>query len=145
MLRRVLVLLVTVVAGVALPFLDAMVPASTAIAQTAAAAKPRLGFFYIPHGAIMRDWTPDTLGADFDFKPLLKPFEEFRDNVTVVLFLDGGDNQPDSGDDAFINTTTTAGGGAYAFSSLIPATYWVAVDSKTVPPNAAFNGGFGQH
>jgi len=75
-------------ASVALPFLDAMVPAATAIAQTAAASKPRLGFFYIPHGAIMRDWTPDTLGADFDFKPILKPFEKFRDKVTVVSGLD---------------------------------------------------------
>jgi len=75
-------------ASVALPFLDAMVPAATAIAQTAAVSKPRLGFFYIPHGAIMRDWTPDTLGADFDFKPILKPFEEFRDKVTVVSGLD---------------------------------------------------------
>jgi parallel beta-helix repeat protein len=67
-----------------------------------------------------------------------------RDNVTVALFRDGGDNQPDSGDDTFISTTTTAGGGAYSFSGLTPATYWVAVDSRTVPPNAAFNGGFGQ-
>jgi hypothetical protein len=66
------------------------------------------------------------------------------DNVTVILFRDGGDNQPDGGDDTFITTTTTAGGGAYSFGGLIPATYWVAVDSKTVPPNAVFNGGFGQ-
>jgi hypothetical protein len=66
------------------------------------------------------------------------------DNVTVALFRDGGDNLPDSGDDTFINTTTTAGGGAYSFSGLAPATYWVAVDSKTVTPDAALNGGFGQ-
>ena len=74
--------------SIALPFLDAMVPAATAIAQTAAAPKPRMGFFYIPHGAIMRDWTPDTTGSDFDFKPILKPFEPFRDMVTVVSGLD---------------------------------------------------------
>jgi hypothetical protein len=37
----------------ALPLLDAMVPAATALAQTAAAPKLRMGFFYIPHGAIM--------------------------------------------------------------------------------------------
>jgi len=75
-------------ASVALPFLDAMVPAATAIAQTAAAPKPRMGFFYMPHGAIMRDWTPDKIGTDFDFKPILKPFEPFRDMVTVVSGLD---------------------------------------------------------
>ncbi|MEJ0008795.1 MAG: hypothetical protein WDM77_21135 [Steroidobacteraceae bacterium] len=38
--------------ALALPFLDAMVPAATALAQTAAAPKTRAGFFYIPHGAI---------------------------------------------------------------------------------------------
>lgn len=74
--------------SIALPFLDAMVPAATALAQTAAAPKPRMGFFYLPHGAIMRDWTPDKVGKDFDFKPILKPFEQFRDMVTVVSGLD---------------------------------------------------------
>ena len=55
-----------------LPFLDAMVPASTALAQTAAVPKLRTGFFYIPHGAIMSNtkfgpaadkWTPSGAGA----------------------------------------------------------------------------------
>ena len=45
-------------ASVALPLLDAMVPASTALAQTAAAPAPRMGFFYFPHGAVMDHWTP---------------------------------------------------------------------------------------
>jgi parallel beta-helix repeat protein len=67
-----------------------------------------------------------------------------RDNVTVVLFQDGGDNQPDSGDDTFITTTTTGGGGSYSFSTIPPATYWVVVDSKTVTPNAGYSGGSGQ-
>ena len=40
--------------ALALPLLDAMIPAATALADTAAAPKPRLGFFYFPHGAIMR-------------------------------------------------------------------------------------------
>jgi hypothetical protein len=50
-------------ATLALPLLDAMIPAATALAQTAAAPKLRMGFFYIPHGAIMatprtaRRWT----------------------------------------------------------------------------------------
>ena len=38
---------------VGLPFLDAMVPSLTALAQTAAAPRPRMGFMYLPHGAIM--------------------------------------------------------------------------------------------
>jgi len=39
-------------AAIALPLLDAMIPASTALAQTAAAVKPRVGFVYVPHGAV---------------------------------------------------------------------------------------------
>ena len=53
-------------AGVAvgLPLLDAMVPAWTALAQTAASPKPRMGFMYLPHGAIMEQWTPAADGAE---------------------------------------------------------------------------------
>jgi len=40
-------------AMIALPLLDAMIPARTALAQTAAKATPKLGFIYFPHGAIM--------------------------------------------------------------------------------------------
>lgn len=75
-------------ATVALPFLDAMVPAATALADTAAAAKPRMGFFYLPHGAIMRDWTPDIVGKDFDLKPILQPFAPFKNQMTVISGLD---------------------------------------------------------
>ena len=46
----------------ALPLLDAMIPARTLLAQTAARALPRLGFVYVPHGAIMANWTPDRGG-----------------------------------------------------------------------------------
>ncbi|MGA0804903.1 MAG: DUF1552 domain-containing protein [Pseudohongiellaceae bacterium] len=73
--------------SIALPFLDAMVPAATALAQTAAAPKPRMGFFYLPHGAIMRDWTPDAVGKDFELKSILRPFEPFRDQLTIVSGL----------------------------------------------------------
>ncbi|MDT8398234.1 MAG: DUF1552 domain-containing protein [Pseudomonadales bacterium] len=72
---------------VALPFLDAMVPAATALANTAAAPKPRMGFFYLPHGAIMRDWTPDAVGTEFELKPILKPFEPFKRQLTIVSGL----------------------------------------------------------
>jgi hypothetical protein len=75
-------------ASIALPFLEAMVPAGTALAQTAAAPRARMGFFYLPHGAIMRDWTPDNVGADFDLKPILRPFEPFRKQLTVLSGLD---------------------------------------------------------
>jgi hypothetical protein len=74
-------------AAVALPLLDAMVPAGTALAQTAAAPKPRLACFYIPHGAVMRHWTPATEGAGFQFTQTLAPLEPFRERINVVSDL----------------------------------------------------------
>ena len=50
----------------ALPLLDAMIPARTALAATAATPTPHMGFIYFPHGAIMEHWTPKTEGATFD-------------------------------------------------------------------------------
>ena len=70
----------------ALPLLDAMVPAATALAQTAAAPKLRAGFFYLPHGAIMYNtshgpamdkWTPTGAGADFKLSPILSSLEPY--------------------------------------------------------------------
>jgi hypothetical protein len=71
-------------ASLALPFLDAMVPAATALANTAAASKPRLGFFYFPHGAIMEKWKPEQVGTDFGISPILEPLTPFRKHLTVV-------------------------------------------------------------
>ena len=75
----------------ALPLLDAMVPALSTIAT---AAKPvrRYGFFYMPNGVAMNHtgvnyWKPKTVGADFEFSPILKPLEPFRNQVTVVRNL----------------------------------------------------------
>ena len=75
-------------ATVALPLLDAMIPARTALAQTAAAAKPRLGFIYFPHGAIMSQWTPSTVGSGFEISPILKPLEPFKKQLTIVSGLE---------------------------------------------------------
>ena len=74
-------------ATIALPLLDAMIPARTALAQTAAAASPRLGFVYFPHGALQDEWQPTTVGRDFDFPFILKPLEPMREHVTVVSGL----------------------------------------------------------
>jgi hypothetical protein len=73
--------------SLALPLLDSMIPARTLLAQTAAKPLPRLGFVYIPHGAIMAQWTPSTEGAGFEFTPILKPLEPFRDRLNVVSGL----------------------------------------------------------
>ena len=75
----------------ALPLLEAMIPAATALAQTAAVPKMRMGFFYIPHGAIMGNtvhgpqmdrWTPSGAGADFKLSPILASLEPHKKYVT---------------------------------------------------------------
>jgi uncharacterized protein DUF1552 len=71
----------------ALPLLDSMIPARTLFAQTAAKGTSRIGFVYIPHGAIMDKWTPAAEGAGFEFTPILKPLEPFRDRLNIVTGL----------------------------------------------------------
>src|SRR5881394_1158776 len=79
--------------SLALPLLDAMIPAATALQQTAAARKLRAGFFYIPHGAIMGNtshgpqmdkWTPTGSGADFKLSPIMKSLEPYKKYVISI-------------------------------------------------------------
>jgi hypothetical protein len=72
---------------IALPLLDAMVPARTLLAQTAARPTPNLAFIYFPHGAVMSEWTPASDGKGFEMTPILKPLEPFRSQLTVVSGL----------------------------------------------------------
>jgi hypothetical protein len=74
-------------AAVALPLLDAMIPAGTALASTAAAPTPRMGFIYFPHGAIMSSWSPKETGTGYTMSPILKPLEPWRDQMTIVSGL----------------------------------------------------------
>jgi hypothetical protein len=76
-------------ATVALPLLDAMVPAFTAEARTAANPGRRFGAVYIPHGAMMDRFTPKGTGAGFELSPILSPFEPLRDRLCVISGLDG--------------------------------------------------------
>jgi hypothetical protein len=73
--------------ALSLPLLDAMIPASTALANTAAAPNPRLGFIYFPHGAIMARWMPEATGTNFVLPQILKPLEPYRSSLTVVSGL----------------------------------------------------------
>jgi len=73
---------------VGLPLLDAMIPAWTALAQTAASPKPHMGFMYLPHGAIMDQWTPAAEGKSFELTPILKPFAPFQKQLTIVSGLE---------------------------------------------------------
>src|ERR1039458_1511451 len=73
--------------ALALPFLDAMVPAFTPLAKAAANPRLRFGVTYFPNGAIMQQFTPSTTGAGFAFTPILKPLEPFKDSLLLVTNL----------------------------------------------------------
>lgn len=73
-------------ATLALPLLDGMIPALTAQRQLPAPPK-RFGVVYVPNGIIMKEWTPAAEGAGFEFTPILKSLEPYRQHVTVVSGL----------------------------------------------------------
>ena len=115
--------------GVALglPFLSAMVPAATALAQTAAAPKTRAGFFYLPHGAIMNNtvygkevdvWSSTGKGADFTLGKTVAPLDPFKKYVTT-----------------FDNVENTAAGGSV--HTLNPATWLSCVRPDTSAKGAS--------
>ncbi|HEV7714310.1 MAG TPA: DUF1552 domain-containing protein [Steroidobacteraceae bacterium] len=99
-------------AAIALPLLDAMIPAHTALAKTAAAPQLRLGFVYFPHGAIMDQWTPAKDGADFELSPILTPLKNFKKQLTVISGLG---NRP---------------GESQAVHAVVPATWLSCVHPK---------------
>ena len=71
----------------ALPLLDSMIPAQTPLRATAANPGARMGWIYVPHGAIMSDWTPTTEGSGFEFGRILKPLEHHRDQLNIISGL----------------------------------------------------------
>jgi hypothetical protein len=74
-------------AALSLPLLDAMVPAFTAQARSAAAPVPRLGFVYTPNGYMRDYWVPTGSGSDFSFTPSLLGLEPHRDDILLVTGL----------------------------------------------------------
>jgi Protein of unknown function (DUF1552) len=75
-------------ATVALPLLDAMIPARALRASTASKPAPRLAFVYFPHGAIMDEWAPATAGRDLALGRILAPLGPYRNRLTVVSGLE---------------------------------------------------------
>jgi len=71
-------------ATVALPFLEAMVPAFKA---SAAVSARRFGAVFVPNGAIVDEWTPKTPGQGFELTTILKPLDAFKDSLVVVSNL----------------------------------------------------------
>jgi hypothetical protein len=92
-------------ATLALPFLDAMVPAATALAKTAAQPALRFGAVFVPMGERPSHWTPAATGAGFEFSPILKPLESFRESLVLVSNLD----RPPGGTHAVSTSTWLTG------------------------------------
>ena len=85
-------------ATLALPFLEAMVPAATALAQTAAAATPRFVGLFVPHGAAPGYWVPEKEGPLTGELPFIwKPLEPFRDQTVVLSGLHARSAEPPPG------------------------------------------------
>lgn len=72
--------------GLALPFLDAMLPAAVARAESEALPK-RFGVVFVPHGERPGYWTPSKVGYDFELSTILEPLAAYRDELTVVSQL----------------------------------------------------------
>lgn len=112
--------------SVALPFLDAMLPAQTPIRGSVAAPPSRFSFVYVPHGMIMDEFTPAAEGTNFEITSTLKPLESYRDHMTIVsglesapagdgsagdhmrsaaAYLSGNPPQKNAGQNAYLGTT----------------------------------------
>jgi hypothetical protein len=86
---------------VALPLLDAMVPALTAAQDTPAKPVRRFGVVYHPNGVIYDKWLPKGVGTGFELSLVLSPLERFRDKLVVVtgLYSDQAEALGDGGGD----------------------------------------------
>jgi hypothetical protein len=78
----------------ALPLLDAMVPALTAMRQTAAQPVPRLGFFYVPNGIYPSAWRPVREGSSFALAPTMSALAPFRDQMVPITGLSNWEAEP---------------------------------------------------
>ena len=75
--------------ALALPLLDAMVPALTATVKTAAKPVKRFGVVYVPNGLTMAAWTPKATGTAFELTPILQPMAPFQEQMLLVSGLNG--------------------------------------------------------
>src|SRR5262245_28273540 len=74
-------------ATLALPLLDAMVPAMSALAASGAGGVRRMAVVYTPNGMMMPKWTPTGEGTAFEFSPILEPLAPYRDRLVVLSGL----------------------------------------------------------
>jgi len=97
-------------AALALPFLDAMVPAFAPGARAAGKTAHRFLAFYVPNGMAMEHWTPKGEGSAFELSPVLEPLAPFRDQMLVLSGLKANWNYIHAGASGSFLTGTTRGG-----------------------------------
>ena len=83
--------------AIALPFLDAMVPAATAQTRTAAAERLRFGSIYMPNGVYPALWHPEKTGKGWEFNRTMKPMEPYRQYLTTISQMKAPEGKKDMG------------------------------------------------
>src|SRR6266511_3543981 len=97
-------------AAVALPFLDAMLPAASLRARAAAAPVHRFQTFYVPNGMAMEYWSPKDEGSAFELSPILEPLAPYRNQMLVLSGLKANWNYIHAGASGSFLTGTARGG-----------------------------------
>jgi hypothetical protein len=97
-------------ASLALPFLDAMLPAFSLRGRAAAKPAQRFQTFYVPNGMAMEYWTPKGSGTAFELSPILEPLAPFRDQMLVLSGIKANWNYIHAGASGSFLTGTTRGG-----------------------------------
>ena len=95
--------------SIALPLLDAMVPALPSVAYGAGQPSRRLGIVYVPNGIAMEYWTPNSTGRDFELTPILQPLTPVRDRFVIISGLNGQRNAPAQSSHAAASTRFLTG------------------------------------
>ena len=97
-------------ATMALPFLDAMLPAFSLRAKAAAKSVHRFQAFYVPNGMAMPYWSPKTEGTAFELTPILEPLAPYRNQMLVLSGLKANWNYIHAGASGSFLTGATRGG-----------------------------------
>src|SRR5580765_7932177 len=97
-------------ATMALPFLDAMLPAFSLRALAAARPVHRFQTFYVPNGMAMEYWLPKGEGTAFELSPILEPLAPFREQMLVLSGLKANWNYIHAGASGSFLTGTVRGG-----------------------------------
>jgi uncharacterized protein DUF1552 len=97
-------------ATIALPFLEAMLPAFSRRGRAAAKPAHRFQTFYVPNGMAMEYWSPKGEGTDFDLSPILEPLAPYRNQMLVLSGIKANWNYIHAGASGSFLTGTSRGG-----------------------------------